>query len=84
VEFGVLAVGNGLPTSGKNFFNGVRDVEFIGGPIAEPVDAGAEGFRRMVLVGCEMSTRIVCGETGGTENNSVRRRSSGRWKLPRK
>jgi hypothetical protein len=51
VEFGVLAVGDGLPAGGENFLDGVGDVEFVGGAEAESIDAGAEGFGRTNGVG---------------------------------
>jgi hypothetical protein len=45
MEFGVLAVGDGLPAGGEDLLNGVGDVEFVGCTVRESVDAGAEGFR---------------------------------------
>src|SRR5580692_9509517 len=44
VQFGVLAVGHGLPAGGENLFDGVVHEEFVGGSVGETIDAGTQGF----------------------------------------
>jgi hypothetical protein len=44
MEFGVLAIGDGLPSSGEDLLDGIGNVEFVGFAVAEAVDAGAESF----------------------------------------
>jgi hypothetical protein len=44
VEFGILAIGDGLPSSGEDLLDGIGSVEFVGFTVAEAVDASAESF----------------------------------------
>jgi len=45
VEFGVLPIGDSLPSGGENFLNIFGSEDFFGGTVADAVDACAQGFR---------------------------------------
>ena len=42
VKFGVLAVGDHLPSSGEHLIDGGLDVQFVGSAVGEAVDSRAE------------------------------------------